>query len=62
MLLSLAAIVGGVGVLLIVCPFEGARTLARLTGASLLIQGALGLCVALCAIKIIPNQQPDTVA
>ena len=62
LILALAAIVGAAGVCLIVCPFEGARTLARLTGAALLIQGALGLCVALCAIKITANQQPDIAA
>ena len=59
LIFALAVIVGAVGVCLIVCPFEGARTLARLAGASLLIQGALGLSVALCAIRIAPNQQPD---
>ena len=61
LILSLAAVAVAAGIWLIVCPFEGGQALVRLTGASLLAQGALGLCVALCAIKIIPHQQPDAV-
>ena len=61
LMLSLAVIAVAAGVWLIVCPFESGRALVRLAGASLLAQGALGLCVALCAIKIVPNQQPDAV-
>ena len=61
LMLSLAGVAVAAGVWLIVCPIETGRALVQLTGAALLAQGALGLCVALCAIKIIPHQQPEAI-
>ena len=61
LILALAALAGLVGVFMIVSPMEGAQTLTALLGASLLAQGALNLGVALCAVKIVAHQQPDSV-
>ena len=58
LVLLLAAISTAVGVWLALSP-AGGRLLVCLTGASLLALGALNLCVALCAIKIIPHQVAD---
>ena len=61
LILALAVVAVGAGAWLIACPSKGALTLARLTGAALLVQGALGLCVALCAIRIGPERSSDAV-
>ena len=59
-------LIGGVALLAVVVglalalrPGPGAQALAVLLGVSLLAQGALNLCVALCAVKIIDNQRPE---
>ena len=59
LMLALAALAGAVGVVLIFFPSQSATALTWLLGLSLAIEGALNLCVALCAIKIIEHQQPD---
>ena len=59
-LIALSALVAvGVGVALALRPGQGAQALVVLLGAALLAEGALNLCVALCAVKIVANQQPD---
>ena len=59
-LIALSALVAvGVGVALALRPGQGAQALVALLGAALLAEGALNLCVALCAVKIVANQQPD---
>ena len=58
LMLVLAAIAAVIGAWLVVCPYDGGRTPLLLTGVSLLAQGLLNLCVALCAIRIVPNRQP----
>ena len=59
-LIALAAVATvGVGVTLALSPWQGVQALVALLGAALLAQGVLNLCVALCAVKIIANQQPD---
>ncbi|MBR6890155.1 MAG: DUF308 domain-containing protein [Clostridia bacterium] len=55
LILALAVLAGAIGVMMIVCPAEGAMALAMLLGASLLAEGALNLGVALCAVKIIDH-------
>lgn len=57
MLLSLALVTGAAGIALTVWP-EGAGRCVVLGGA-LVLWGALNLSVALCAIKIVPNQRPE---
>jgi len=60
-ILALAAVTCGAGVMLVLRPWEGARLLARLLGASLLCEGVLNLCVALSTVKIIDHQRPDVI-
>ena len=61
LILSMAVAAGIVGTVLIFYPSESTRRLTWLLGLSLLIDGALNLCVALCAVKIIAHQQSDVV-
>ena len=49
------------GLLLVLRPTEGARALVMLMGVSLLLDGALNLSVALCAVKVVRHQQPDVI-
>ena len=60
LILALAVRAGAVGAVLVMNPVEGARAIAALLGGALLAEGALNLSVALCAVKIIRHQQPDT--
>lgn len=61
MILALAAATCGAGALLVLRPWQGARLLARVLGASLLCEGALNLCVAVSTVKIIDHQCPDVI-
>ncbi len=62
-LIGLAALLAvGVGAALALRPGQGVEALGVLLGASLLAQGALNLCVALCAVKIIDGQRVDDAA
>ena len=61
LILAVALAATGVGVALALRPGEGAQALAALLGAALLAEGTLNLCVALCAVKIVAHQQPDSV-
>lgn len=47
--------------LLVLRPAEGARVMVMLMGASLLLDGALNLSVALCAVKVVDHQRPDVI-
>ena len=60
LLAALAAV--GVGAALTLMPGQGAEALGALLGVSLLAEGALNLCVALCAVKIVDNQMVDGAA
>ena len=60
LLAALAAV--GVGAALTLMPSQGAEALGALLGVSLLAEGALNLCVALCAVKIVDNQMVDGAA
>ena len=62
LILALALMAGAVGIVLVMNPAGGARAMTVLLGGALLAEGALNLSVALCAVKIIRNQQPDTAA
>ena len=61
LILSLAIIAGAIGAVLIFYPSESVRALTWVLGLSLLVEGVLNLCVALCAIKIIEHHRPDTI-
>ena len=56
-----AFIAGVIGAVLVFRPTESARIVTMLLGMSLLAEGILNLCVALCAVKIIRHQQPDVI-
>lgn len=59
LMLALAALAAVVGVALMLWPAQGVAALIRLLGCALLTEGALNLCVALCAVKIVAHQRPD---
>ena len=61
LVLLLAVLTGVIGLLLVLRPTEGAQTLVMLMGASLFLDGALNLSVALCAVKVVGHQQPDVI-
>lgn len=59
--LLLAVAAGAVGLLLVFRPWESAQLVTVLLGAALLAEGCLNLCVAVSTVKIVKNQQPDTI-
>jgi len=62
LLLALAIVAMVAGALLIVCPFQGMRAWVRVMGASLIAQGVMSFCVALCAIRIPPRRPGEFAA
>lgn len=61
LILALAALTGGGGLLLVFRPWESVQALTVLLGISLLAEGILNFCVALSTVKIISHQQPDVI-
>ena len=61
LILLLAVVTGGVGLLLVFRPWESVQVLTVLLGAALLAEGVLNLCVALSTVKIVKNQRPDVI-
>lgn len=61
LILLLAVVTGGVGLLLVFRPWESVQVLTALLGAALLAEGVLNLCVALSTVKIVKNQRPDVI-
>lgn len=61
LVLLLAVLTGVIGLMLVLRPTEGAQALVMLMGASLFLDGALNLSVALCAVKVVGHQQPDVI-
>lgn len=59
LMLALAALAGVMGIALMLWPAQGAAAMTRLIGLGLLAEGALNLCVALCAVKVIAHQRVD---
>lgn len=59
LILVLALASGTLGVGLILHPGEGSLALTVLMGLSLIAEGALNLCVAVCTVKIVSYQKPD---
>lgn len=55
--IGITALIAGIfGIILILNPFEGAVMLMIITGITLLMEGILNLCVALCAVKILDRR------
>ena len=61
LILLLAVVTGGVGLLLVFRPWESVQVLTVLLGAALLAEGVLNLCVARSTVKIVKNQRPDVI-
>ena len=61
LILLLAVVTGGVGLLLVFRQWESVQVLTVLLGAALLAEGVLNLCVALSTVKIVKNQRPDVI-
>ncbi len=61
LILLLAVVTGGVGLLLVFRPWESVQVLTVMLGAALLAEGVLNLCVALSTVKIVKNQRPDVI-
>ena len=61
LILLLAVVTGGVGLLLVFRPWESVQVLTVLLGAALRAEGVLNLCVALSTVKIVKNQRPDVI-
>lgn len=59
LILILAVVTGAFGVLLLISPGNSAGLLGIYFGLSLLAEGALNLCVALCTVKIISCRKPE---
>ena len=60
LMLVVALAAGAVGVALVACPAASVRAATRLLGFSMLMEGALNLCVGLCAVKIIRHQRGES--
>lgn len=61
LILALAVITGAAGIAVAMYPSESALTLTALAGAALAAEGLMNLCVALCAVKIVKHQIPDSI-
>ena len=59
--MGLAVLTCIIGALLVFRPWDGAQVLTMLMGISLLLDGILNLSVALCTVKIVRHQQPDSI-
>lgn len=61
LILAAAIISCVIGAFLLFRPFESAVTVAIIIGISLVADGAMNLCTAITAIKIIDHQRPDLI-
>lgn len=59
LILGAAILAGTLGFMLVLRPFEGARPLVILSGATLLAEGILNLITVLTTVRIIRHQLPD---
>lgn len=59
MILTLAVLTCGLGMVLLFRPAEGVLWMTVLIGVSMLLDGILNLCVALLTVKIVTHQRPD---
>ncbi|MGN0996431.1 MAG: DUF308 domain-containing protein [Candidatus Ventricola sp.] len=58
LILVMALLAGTAGMLLMLRPSQSASVLTRIMGVSLLAEGILNLCVALCAVKVAKPSAP----
>jgi len=61
LLMGLAVLTCIIGALLVFRPWDSAQVLVMLLAISLLLDGILNLSVALCTVKIVRHQQPDSI-
>ena len=61
LILTLAILTGAIGIVLIFRPAFGSLVLTVIFGLTLILDGILNLCVAICTVKIIRHQQPDII-
>ncbi len=61
LILALGVLAALIGIVAIFRPVEGAQLMMLLLGIALLSEGALNLCVTLCAVKIVRNARPDVI-
>lgn len=61
LVLALAVLTCGIGLVLVFRPSVGAAVLTMLFGLSLFLDGVLNLCVAICTVKIVEHQRPDVI-
>ena len=61
LILVLGVLTGLIGLAVAFRPTTSAEVLMILLGVSLLAEGIMTLCVTLCAVKIVRNQQPDII-
>ena len=61
LILILAVLTCVVGIVLVFRPAVGILVMTMFMGVSLLLDGILNLCVALCTVKIVANQKPDVI-
>lgn len=61
LILVLAVVTGAAGIAVAVHPSESALTLTVLTGAALLAEGLMNLCVGVCAVKVVKHRRADGV-
>lgn len=61
LIMALGILAGVIGIVTAFRPAQSAQVLMVLMGISLLAEGALNLCVSLCAVKIIRAAQPDVI-
>lgn len=59
--LALAIAAGIAGILTLLSPIWAARVINTVLGVSLLLEGVLGLSVAVSMVKIVDHQQPDEI-
>ena len=60
LILVMAIVAGTAGMLLMLRPSQSAQVLTGLMGISLLAEGLLSLCVALCAVKVMKPADFET--
>lgn len=61
LILIFAVIASVFGLILIFKPYTATAMVTVFLGLTLLFEGALNLCTALSAVKIVKNQQPDVI-
>ena len=61
LILALALVTGVLGLVLLLNPAGGSRLIMILLGISLLSEGVLNFSTVITAVKIVKNQQPDSI-